>query len=335
MLISYITLSYLSCRFIISCLSSHCHIMLVSYQYTMSLHHIILIRTSLHLSPTCIISYSSYPSVMPCSAPGAWNCLVRSRCPPLASRASRMRHWSVCWTAICPPSSPPRAGSAAPTSSRTASTTAARWVQRWPTWQPLRLKPWSNGPPISSQLEPSSQLRRSWVSFGHPLGSSWLKFDQAQIFAKLEPSFPPFGQLSQLRPTLTKLFCYRYVTTRSYWDNWMVSWKLARIGSTVWPPANASFDFVTCNVRGSRKLLTALYSSIISSWEMRLNVLPNFEPQVGRGCCRSGLEIPSSLWLALKRTGLTASMWWNIELSESWSGRRNAVRGRNRRRFER
>ena len=45
------------------------------------------------------------------------------------------------------------------------------------------LKPWPNCPPNSSQLEPSSQLRWSWVSFGQPLYLSWLEFDQARIFA--------------------------------------------------------------------------------------------------------------------------------------------------------
>ena len=43
--------------------------------------------------------------------------------------------------------------------------------------------------------------RLAWVS------SSWLEFDQAQIFAQLEARFP-------LHPTLTKLFCYCYVITR-------------------------------------------------------------------------------------------------------------------------
>ena len=42
------------------------------------------------------------------------------------------------------------------------------------------------------------------------VGSSWLEFDQAQIFAQLEPSFlPAFGDLGQLKPTLAKLFRYR------------------------------------------------------------------------------------------------------------------------------
>ena len=80
------------------------------------------------------------------------------------------------------------------------------------------LKPWPNGPPnSSSQLEPSFQLGWSWVSFGHPLSlscSSWIEFDQAPIFAQLEPSFPPFGHLSHLKPTLAKLFCYYAVVFR-------------------------------------------------------------------------------------------------------------------------
>ena len=44
-----------------------------------------------------------------------------------------------------------------------------------------RLKPWPNGPPNTSQLEPSSQLRWSWVSFGHPLGLSWLELDRVGL----------------------------------------------------------------------------------------------------------------------------------------------------------
>ena len=72
-------------------------------------------------------------------------------------------------------------------------------------------------------------------------GLSSLEFDWAQIFAQLEPRFPPFGHLSQLKPTFAKLFCYCYVTTRSHSDN---NW-LAIIGGIIWPPADASLDFVT------------------------------------------------------------------------------------------
>ena len=52
----------------------------------------------------------------------------------------------------------------------------------------------------------------TWLELAR-VGSSWLEFDQAQIFAQLEPVFPTFGQL---KPTLAKLFCYCYLTTRSY-----------------------------------------------------------------------------------------------------------------------
>ena len=76
------------------------------------------------------------------------------------------------------------------------------------------------------------------------VGSNWLEFDQIQIFVHLEPRFPPFYHLSKLEPTLNK-FCFCYVTTRSYSDNWMASCKLARLGGTVWSPADASCDFVT------------------------------------------------------------------------------------------
>ena len=48
------------------------------------------------------------------------------------------------------------------------------------------------------------------------VGLSWFEFDQAQMFAQLEQRFPPFRHLSELKPTLAKLFCYCYVTTRSY-----------------------------------------------------------------------------------------------------------------------
>ena len=44
---------------------------------------------------------------------------------------------------------------------------------------------------------------------------------------------------------LKRLFCYCYVATWSYSDNLTVSCKLARLGGIVWPPADASFDFVS------------------------------------------------------------------------------------------
>ena len=34
----------------------------------------------------------------------------------------------------------------------------------------------------------------TWLALAR-VGTSWLEFDQAQVFAQLEPSFPPFGQV--------------------------------------------------------------------------------------------------------------------------------------------
>ena len=120
------------------------------------------------------------------------------------------------------------------------------WHWRSPGVCSWTIKPWPNDTPNSSQLEPSqSQCRWNWVSFVHPLASRWLELACIWPSSNFRPTrvkFPPFGQL---KPTLAKLFCYCYVTTRSYSDNWMVSCELARLGSTVWPPADASFDFLT------------------------------------------------------------------------------------------
>ena len=81
----------------------------------------------------------------------------------------------------------------------------------------------------------------TWLELAR-VGSSWLEFDQAQIFAQLEPSLPPFGHLSQLSPScfvIVRWLCGRSQTTEYF------SCELARFGGTVWPLADASFDFVT------------------------------------------------------------------------------------------
>ena len=64
------------------------------------------------------------------------------------------------------------------------------------------IKPWPNGPPNSSQVhnfdggvEYHLANHLAWV------GLSWPKFDQAQIFSQLKPSFALFGHLSQLKPS--------------------------------------------------------------------------------------------------------------------------------------
>ena len=76
------------------------------------------------------------------------------------------------------------------------------------------VKPWPICPPNSSQLELSSQ---SWVSFGYQLGLTLIKltvspnssqFSHRLVISanasQLEPIFPPFGHLSQRKPTLAK-----------------------------------------------------------------------------------------------------------------------------------
>ena len=118
----------------------------------------------------------------------------------------------------------------------------------------LSMKPWPNGDPNISQLEPSFQLGWNWVSFGHPVGSlelagvgsSWLKFDQAQIIAQLKPSFPPFGDLSQLSPSRFDIVrfwfcCCLFVGLGFFFFCKVFLWA----GSTVLPPTGASLDFVT------------------------------------------------------------------------------------------
>ena len=61
----------------------------------------------------------------------------------------------------------------------------------------------------------------------------------------LEPSFPPFGHSansSQLSPSCFTIV--RWLCGHSQTNEWF-SCELAWVGSTVWPPAVASFDFVT------------------------------------------------------------------------------------------
>ena len=72
--------------------------------------------------------------------------------------------------------------------------------------------------------------------------SSWLEFDQGHIFAQLEPSFPPFGHLGQLESSCFVIV--RWLRGRSQIVEWF-SCELVPLGSTVWPPINARFDFIT------------------------------------------------------------------------------------------
>ena len=119
----------------------------------------------------------------------------------------------------------------------------------------LRFKPWRNGPPNSSQLEPSFQLSwmelvivwpPTWLELAR-VGSSWIELAWIWSSSNFRPTRAKFSTVWPPQPTLAKLFCYCYVTTRSYSDNWMVCGKPARLGGIVWPPADASFELV-CNL---------------------------------------------------------------------------------------
>ena len=121
----------------------------------------------------------------------------------------------------------------------------SKCVCRIPWWSPGQTLP----PTIKAN---SSQVRNFddivWPPTGLGLaqvGSSWLKFDQSSNFRPTLTKFPPFDHLCQLKPTLAKLLCYCYVSTRSYLDNWMV---FLQAGST-WRYRLANrrckFDFVT------------------------------------------------------------------------------------------
>ena len=118
---------------------------------------------------------------------------------------------------------------------------------------PVTTMLWPNSPPNSSQLEPSSQLGlakrmpnsidSAWV------GSSWIELAWIWSSSNFRPTRSKFSTVLLPQPTQANsrqvVNCYCYVTTRSYSNNWMVSCKLARLSGIVWPPADASFDFVT------------------------------------------------------------------------------------------
>ena len=111
--------------------------------------------------------------------------------------------------------------------------------------QIFNIKPWPKGTPNSIQLEPSSQLRWSWVSFGHPLGLSWLELDRVgSNLIKL--TFSPNSSQVFHRLAISTNSCQAVLLLLC--DHAVVFRQLNvffRLGCFVWPPADASFDFVT------------------------------------------------------------------------------------------
>ena len=76
--------------------------------------------------------------------------------------------------------------------------TSKALAKRHPQLKPTRAK-------FTTSMELGIVRPPAWLELAR-VGSSWLEFDQDQIFAQLSPSFPPFGHAS--RPTWLKLLCY-------------------------------------------------------------------------------------------------------------------------------
>ena len=105
----------------------------------------------------------------------------------------------------------------------------------------------------------------TWLELAR-VGSSWLEFDQAQNFAQVKPSFPPFGHLSQISPSCFVIA--RWLRGRSQTIGWF-SCELPRLGS------DASFDFVTWVELGStvwpgRNVANAVVGASTPSESLRL-----------------------------------------------------------------
>ena len=98
---------------------------------------------------------------------------------------------------------------------------------------------WPNGRPSSSQLQPGSQLRWSWVSFGHSLGLSWLELDLVSLATS-----------ANSKQVVVLLLCDYAVVFPEATEWILASWldslvsfgrckfwfcNVAWVGSTVWP----------------------------------------------------------------------------------------------------
>ena len=104
------------------------------------------------------------------------------------------------------------------------------------------VEPWPNGIPNSSQAFILDGVGYHLATHLTGVVLSWLEFDQAQFFAQRKPSFPLFSYLGQLEPSY--LVILRWLRSHSQTIK-QFSCELAQLGSAVWPPTNASYDFVT------------------------------------------------------------------------------------------
>ena len=109
----------------------------------------------------------------------------------------------------------------------------------------------NQSPDISSTLLQGSGYdprKITWcppLAFGHPLGLSWIELAWTRSSSNFRPTqtkFVTVWPLSQLSPSCFVVFVWLRGRIRTIW---VVSCKLARLDGIVWPPADASFDFVT------------------------------------------------------------------------------------------
>ena len=85
------------------------------------------------------------------------------------------------------------------------------------------------------------RLGTRWARFGW----IWLEFDQAQIFVQLESNFYRLATSPNSRKLSLSCFVIVRWLRRCSQTFWWFSFELARLGSAIWLPADASFDFVT------------------------------------------------------------------------------------------
>ena len=133
------------------------------------------------------------------------------------------------------------------------------------------VKPWPNGPPNSSQVHNFDGDGYRWATHLAWVGVG-LNLIKLKIFAQLEQAFHRLANSSQLSPSC-------FVIVRWLRGRQTIEWfscELARLGGTVWPPADASFDFITWLELG----VPFVQGPIITTHGFRLLIL-NFFTVVG------------------------------------------------------
>ena len=155
---------------------------------------------------------------------------------------------------------------------------------------------------IFAQLEPSLQLRWSWVSFGHPLGLSWLELDRIglNLFKlKFSPNssqvFHHLATSANSRQSVLLLLGDCLVVVRQ-------SNGFLQAGSTwrycLCPPADAKFDLVTwLELAWEYRLVREIVSSLIA-WH---RCCANRGDSSGAGSCPATFTLQPSHYPRLRQ----------------------------------